>query len=93
MSDFFEDLRERILGSPFHADGVAALSTLVRPVPPFKGFGGPVVAFGSLVLFLASIAFALFSLAGLLWAMFTAYVIATKVFGIQIDLPDEAFAL
>lgn len=85
MVEFFEDFSKRIFGVK---DG-QALHALMHPVAPFDGPGSSLVAFGSLMVLIVSVAMAAFSLAGLMVALMVMYVIAAKVFGVQIDLRDD----
>ncbi len=86
MADFFDDLRERIFGAS--ADG-NALAAFVHPVAPFDGRGAALVAAGSFIVLIASIAAAAFSLAGLMVALAVIYLVCAKVFGIKLDLNED----
>ena len=85
VGDFFDDLSKRLFGA---TDG-HALKALMHPVPPFDGAGSSLVAFGSLVVLIASVAAAAFSFAGLMVALMAIYLVCAKVFGIQIDLRED----
>jgi hypothetical protein len=57
--DWLDELRERLFGTVFRPEMEQGFLALVRPVSPFDGRGSALVAFGSLLMVIGSIAFGL----------------------------------